>query len=478
MSYTKPVHICADSAADGGVAVPAAVNDWPLPGPAAETSRNWKLLIIDDDEHVHAAIRVMLECCRFDERPIDIVDAYSETEAKQVLTETTDIAIVIVDVVMESDTSGFDLVEFIRNTRGNRVTRILLTTGQPGAPPESTLLSQYDINGYLEKIDITSQRFTNTVVTLLRSYRDINTISELLASLRLMNQDLQHKAQLLEDQQAQLEAEITLRKQAQLQLESLNRNLEEQVNQRTASYMQVVAEARSANAAKTEFLSRMSHELRTPLNSILGFAQLLRMDEVDLPTDRQLASIGEIEVAGRHLFSLINDILDFTKIEAGKVDINNITLSWSAVTDDCLRLAAPLAQEKHQQLGLRVVGVPSKYVCADARATKQILVNLISNAVKYSPAASRITLEVEQVDEAVVFRVIDQGPGIPADKLDKLFKPFDRLGAERTAVDGVGIGLSISRQLAKLMHSDITVENLVAGCVFGLPLPAAEVSTP
>jgi PAS domain S-box-containing protein len=215
------------------------------------------------------------------------------------------------------------------------------------------------------------------------------------------------------------------------------------------------AAADAGSAAKSEFLSSMSHELRTPLNAILGFAQLLRRDKKEPPSDRHKARIDEILRGGEHLLRLIDDILDLSRIEAGGVSISPEPVDVAGVIDEVRRTLEPMATCQDIRID---VEAPSNlpYVTADRMRFAQILMNFGSNAIKYNRPGGRVTFRVTTSQpERLRVAVHDTGAGIPADKQDRLFQPFQRAGQETGPIEGTGIGLVISKRLAALMGGDV-----------------------
>ncbi len=213
--------------------------------------------------------------------------------------------------------------------------------------------------------------------------------------------------------------------------------------------------ASAASTAKSEFLSRMSHELRTPLNAILGFTQLMQLDE--LPPD-QTSSVEQIQRAGQHLLALINEVLDIARIESGHVSLSLVPVGVAEDMAEVMTLLAPVAES--QQIELRQVPVPVEGVVveADRQRLLQVLLNLGSNAVKYNAAGGMVVFEtVDAGDGRARIAVTDDGPGIPAERHGELFVPFSRLGAERSGIEGTGVGLALTKQLAELMGGDVGV---------------------
>jgi PAS domain S-box-containing protein len=235
-----------------------------------------------------------------------------------------------------------------------------------------------------------------------------------------------------------------------------------------------------ASEAKSEFLSRMSHELRTPLNAILGFAQLLELD--DLP-QHQASSIDQIQLAGRHLLSLINEVLDISRIEAGRLTLSTEPVEVGDVLDEVATLLSPVAEAAAIELSVDTDGARSMCVQADRQRLVQILLNLGSNAVKYTGRGGSVAFVTTDEDgDRVRFEVRDTGPGIAYEQQDQLFVPFSRLGAERSAVEGTGVGLALSKQLVEVMGGSIGVESTPGrGSTFWVELlraPTAEVAPP
>lgn len=229
-------------------------------------------------------------------------------------------------------------------------------------------------------------------------------------------------------------------------------------------------EAESANRAKSQFLSSMSHELRTPMNAMLGFAQLMDMDQT-LP-DEHRESVGQILCAGGHLLKLINDILSLAKIEAGSIDLSIEAFDCVALIGECVAMIGPLTEKQ----GIRIeVAVSAPVVLqADRRFLKQVLLNLLSNAIKYNRSGGSVYIDAAAEFGAVRLSVADTGYGIPLDRLPELFLPFNRLGAESKNIEGSGIGLSVCKQLVEAMGGEIQVSSDPGeGCVFQMTLPGA-----
>ncbi|MDQ7858845.1 MAG: ATP-binding protein [Armatimonadota bacterium] len=237
------------------------------------------------------------------------------------------------------------------------------------------------------------------------------------------------------------------------------------------------AEPRDGAAALQErtsaFVARMTHELRTPLNAILGFAQILELDAL---TRDQAESVQQILRAGNHLLTLINEVHDFSRIEAGRLPLSKEPTPVDEVAFECMELIGPLATPRDLKLGCTIPQGAPWHVMADRQRLKQVLLNLLNNAVKYNRPGGSVTLSAEETAErTLVLRVIDTGAGIPADKLARLFTPFDRLGAEQSDVEGSGMGLALSKRLVEVMGGEIGVESTLGeGSTFWVELPLVE----
>ncbi|WP_144391600.1 response regulator [Pleionea sediminis] len=227
-------------------------------------------------------------------------------------------------------------------------------------------------------------------------------------------------------------------------------------------------DAESSNKAKSEFLSNMSHELRTPLNAIVGFTQLLLRENL---SDENIECVKEIEGAGNHLLSLINEILDLSKIEAGKLELEYEYFSVTNLIEECLKLVNSSATNEGVSLNFEPNNAFD--IRADKRRTKQILLNLLSNSVKYNKKDGKVDVSVEETSSSMVkVTVQDTGVGIPGDKVSELFQPFVRLEAEYSGIEGTGIGLALVKRIVEQMNGRVGAESVLnEGSRFWFELP-------
>lgn len=298
-------------------------------------------------------------------------------------------------------------------------------------------------------------------------------VNEILAEAELRTRQLQGSNQ-------ELAREAAQRELAQQEVMRLNQELEARVHERTLALELAngelaiaIQEARSANSAKSAFLSSMSHELRTPLNAILGFAQILSSDRLPSTLEQKKEFAGHILKSGRHLLTLINEILDLAKVESGAVSLALEAVELHEMIDECRDMIGPLASERD----IRVAFPATCQLCvlADRTRLRQILLNLLSNALKYNREHGQVTLECVMHGSSMVrISVRDTGLGLDTAQQALLFQPFNRLGQEGGAEEGSGIGLVVTKRLVELMDGEIGVYSVPGeGCTFWIELRLA-----
>jgi signal transduction histidine kinase len=382
------------------------------------------VLVVDDDETVIQVTRLVLSRFRFDNHALELICAASGREAIEVLSNRDDIAIVLLDVVMESDHSGFEVVSFIRNKLHNYITRILLRTGQPGLAPERQVINDYDINDYIAKTEATTDRLNLSMTNALRSYRDI-----------LRAEYLTHRV--------------------------VSAELEQQ-------------QALQASQAKSAFLAHMSHEIRTPLNGIIGMADILA--DTDLNNEQQ-GYLDDIHNSGRALLGIVNDVLDLSKIEAGKLELEPRNFKLLDLIQEVNSMFhAPMMNKLIQFDQLIAESVPES-LFADSIRLQQLIMNLLGNALKFTASGGRIGLSIE-LDDSVSdllegslplrITVSDSGIGIDESRLAKIFDAYQQAESHTSRIyGGTGLGLSLCRQITHLMGGDIGVTSkLGEGSIF------------
>lgn len=238
-------------------------------------------------------------------------------------------------------------------------------------------------------------------------------------------------------------------------------HLEELVAERTLNLLKEKEKAELASRAKSEFLSRMSHELRTPLNAVLGYAQFLESDEVDPLCEAHKEPVRYIVDAGWHLLNLINDVLDLSKIEAGKLKLELANISLFESIHSAVTMISTAASERHIEIINNIGFENDLEVIADQRRLAQILVNLLSNAVKYNRDGGKIILnsKIDESENTIRIEVTDTGHGVPPDYCAKIFEKFERVECGKPTTEGTGIGLCISKSLVEIMGGEIGVQS-------------------
>lgn len=380
--------------------------------PGNALAGDWKILIVDDEPEVHTLTRLNLHGVDFRGSSMRFLSAYTATEAEKLLNEHSDVAVIMLDVVMESDTSGLKLVDKIRNEMKNRRVRIILRTGQPGQAPEAEVVLKYDINDYRSKTDLTQERLITSVIGALRNYADM-----------------------LDLEQSEKQRHIIQEKAA----------------------------------ARSLFLASVSHEIRTPMHGIMGTLELLSNTR---PDDDQQPLIKICQDSAGYLLSIIDDILDFSKIDAGRLDIVNEAVDLADMVHGALDQLASRAWLKDVELVVFIEpGTPEEIFC-DPKRIQQVLINLVGNAIKFTHAG-HVLLNVEYRTGAagapeLHFKVSDTGIGMDTDQQERLFTPFEQASPKTSRkYGGTGLGLAISRRLVDLMGGQIEVESTPgAGSVF------------
>lgn len=273
---------------------------------------------------------------------------------------------------------------------------------------------------------------------------------------------------------ARLTAIVINRDHSENEIRQHRQNLEELVSIRTRELEAAKKAAEKASQAKSEFLSLMSHELRTPLNAILGFSQVLEFNKMQPLTEAQKISVSNIRESGTHLLELISDVLDLAKIESDNFDLSMEHLMPSEVFRECLELMRPLASKRQVTMSGKPGAIEGVYV--DRRKFKQIVLNLLSNAIKYNRPGGEVNFGCEKMpgDNVRIF-VSDTGTGIPDERHQELYQPFNRLGREASDIEGTGVGLAITKQLVEAMGGEIRCESKIdEGTTFWMIFPESQ----
>jgi len=378
----------------------------PAPGAGAPP---WPILVVDDDEGVHWVTRMVLRNLLHAGRPVVLLGAHSAAEAKAILQQRRDVALILLDVVMETVDAGLRLIPVIREELGLRATRIILRTGQPGHAPEVEVILNYDINDYRSKTELTAQHLITSTVAALRAYSHITDLEAANANL----------------EQARLTAEL-------------------------------------ANRAKSAFLATVSHELKTPLNAVIGFAELIScqaLGPVGHPDYLEYAA--SILDSGRRLLTVIGDILDLSSLELGEVPLELDYCNLALTLGTCLELVQSKAEAGGLSLALSVPPEQPEFI-TDIRRLKQIVLNLLDNAVKFTAPGGRVSLAAAGTSDGsgVVLTVADSGIGMSAEQIPLALSAFRQLddGLSRR-FEGAGLGLPLVKSLTELLGGTLALDS-------------------
>jgi len=555
----------------------------------------WVIAVIDDDPAVHDGTRYALASYTLDGRGLEILTARSAAEARVLLAERRDVAVVLLDVVMETDNAGLDLVDYIRRELRQETVRIILRTGQPGQAPERRIIVDYDINDYKAKTELTADKLFTSLTAALRAYQQLKRLDETRRGLEIIidaapmlldHKSMQRLAEGVLTQVASLlnvacAGILVLRETAAPQerfcvlagsgcyghyagrepawpleervqplverafaerrhsfgehwstlylhtasgseivalieadrqlsetdrslialftsrlsiafdnvilyerLQQTNASLERRVVERTAELIRANrrldlqrSDLRRANSLKTEILGTIAHDLKNPLAVILGRAEMLS-DLIDMQGDREQmrAQVQHVRASAKGLTTMIDSLMADAMNDALDISLRREPVDLAGLAREVCEADRPLADAKGQTLVCE--GPDELFLCGDAERLREALDNLVSNAIKYSPAGGAITVRVSREPgprgAELVCAVADHGPGLSPEDSTRVFGRFQRLSAKPTGGENsTGLGLSIVRRIAELHGGRATAESAGPGlgAVFAIRFP-------
>ncbi|OYD82650.1 hybrid sensor histidine kinase/response regulator [Azospirillum brasilense] len=519
----------------------------------------WPILVVDDEADVHSMTALLLDDVEFQGRRLELIGCRSAAEARAVLRARRDIAVILLDVVMEDDDAGLTLVRWIRGPLGNLDVRIILRTGQPGQAPQRDVIVGCDINDYKSKADLSAEGLFTAVIAALRAYDHIRSIETKVAErthelrqsreqmrailesspvgvcaythdgvLVMCNDRLVHllgvpKERLVGVSIADLfiepdnteahethwtffrrslrDAEVRVRRadgSIFWALVSVDPTLLDgrpvhlawvyDITRRKLAEHQMERakeQAEQTTTAKSAFLATMSHEIRTPMNGVLGMLELLERTPLD---GGQRDTVATMRESATSLLRIIDDILDFSKVEAGKMDLEQVPVSIPALVEGVADTLAPAARAKGLTLLTYVDPAIPPALIGDPVRLRQILFNLCGNAIKFTErgrivvqaALAARTDDDSQGGTRLRIEVADTGIGISETARRQLFQPFTQAESSTARrFGGTGLGLSISRRLVALMGGAIGVDSAPGtGSTFWVELTLSAAADP
>ncbi len=562
--------------------------------PAEEAAPAWKVAVIDDDAAVHEGTRFALYDYSLHGQGIEILSAHSAAEGRELMRAVPDIAVILLDVVMETDDAGLKLVDYIRTGLKNEAVRIILRTGQPGQAPERQVIVEYDINDYKAKTELTADKLFTSLTAALRSYQQIQRMVETRRGLEMIIEgastlfDFKSMQRLAEGvltqiasliqvecggilvlrdaasseekfsvlagsgcysrfagalsagaldstlQQAVMSAfercthqflpklsvlYITTASKREVvvvletaramsatdrslvevfcsrlsvafdnvilydQLHEANIRLEERVRARTLELTTAAdrlalqrTELRRSNEFKNEILGTVAHDLRNPLGVILGRTELMKelLAAEPLQIERVTDQLGHIRASAGQMTELVNDLISDAMMDAHNIAIRHEEIDLVKMLGEIVSANRPLAEKKRQTITL--IAPPHQIGSCDPDRLREAVDNLVSNAIKYSPLAGHIELTMSATEADILIRVSDEGPGLSAEDISRVFGRFQRLSARPTGGESsTGLGLSIVKRVVELHGGLIGAESRGPGlgATFTIRLPAA-----
>ena len=401
----------------------------------------WRVLVVDDDQQVINATKLSLADFSFDDKPLQFFCATSGAEAREILSREEDIALILLDVTMESEHEGLKVARWVRDELGNKEVRIILRTGQPGQAPEREVVIRYDINDYKEKTDLNYRKMHTMMVSVLRSYRD-------LICLRKHQEDLEN---LVAKKTEDLKEENDLRRDkekklliAEQELMVKNAKLETSLNQQ-----------RDTNESLARFVAVTSRHLQTPVTVIEGLLDRLTRNAGNVSTEYVLQRYDQIRDALALLQEDLDRLLAGAATEGGLVQCRLVTSDLGKHLKEVIDQFRKTDPDIKLEMDLQDL---PKEMAVDTEAIKQVLSHLITNAVRYSADHETILVTGAVEADDVVISVRDSGRGIPDSDLPKIFDQFFR-GGNSDDVNGTGLGLYIVKRLVDEHDGEITVQS-------------------
>ncbi len=386
-----------------------------------DTENSYSILIVDDEPDVHKITKLNLNNFSFNNKSLEFSHAYSAQEAEKILKGNKEIALIFLDVVMETNDAGLQLVQFIRQELNNKLTQIVLHTGQPGQAPEKEVIAKYDINSYQTKTEFTENRIYTVTAASLRAYDALKQVKE------------------------------------------YSETLEVKVAERTQKLQETLD-------AKNKLFSIIAHDLRNPFNTLLGFAYLI-LHQIDQSDKNQIIKYAKtIHSSAQNIFNLLTNLLEWARTQTGSIEVKIEKTNMNTVIKENLKIYDEIANIKSNKLIFEAK--EDFFVQADLNMLNTILRNLLYNAIKYTKEGE-ILISLAEEGKMCKITIADSGIGIEKERLNNLFKIGNTLSTKGTDKEkGTGLGLHICKEFLTLNNGTIEVESEVnKGSKFSFTLP-------
>lgn len=422
----------------------------------------WQIMIVDDDIKVHLVTKLSLKNFRFDDKPLSFVSAYSGNEAKRLITEYPNTALILLDVVMESHDAGLMVAEHIRKVLQNELVRIILRTGQPGQAPEESIILAYDINDYKTKTELTQQKLFTTIMSALRSYRDITTIKDSQEELQLLYSDLAKRNAELKHTNEKLQQEMAERQKLEaIRLEQERLRLKNEFLEEQSRQLEKI------NSEKDKFFSIVAHDLKGPFQPLLGYSELLLLAP-EMLTPSKIQQIGQqINHTAKNIYDLLENLLHWSGMQMGRMQYQPIVIDLPKLIDENIRLLSENALKK--QITLRNDVSAELLVYADQNMLNTVMRNLISNSLKFTPLGGDVMIRAsnkgyfaqnEENNSYIRLSVTDNGVGMSSEHAQAVFQLHSHITTLGTASEqGTGLGLIICKEMVEKNKGQIWIDS-------------------
>ncbi|CAN5191822.1 hybrid sensor histidine kinase/response regulator [soil metagenome] len=432
----------------------------PSVGAPGASQKPWHVLVVDDDEIVHGSTDIALSHFGIEGRSLHLLHAYSAGEALSIVEKNPELAVALVDVVMETPDAGLRLVRKIRELPGRTALRLILRTGQPGYAPELETIQHFDINDYWSKLDQTRTKLLVGLTTAIRSYRQFVAIETQRDALEQLNRQLEEAIR------AERGA-VMAREDAEAALARLRDSVESEISTRTGELLESVRMLESFN-------QMVAHDLRGPLSGLSGMMDLIKR-KIDM---------GDLAQVPRWIDAVSSQTLRLSALVGGLLELSQLaraSLNWQPTAlGELAREAVDTVLQGHAvshatAVEFDILELPTLPV--DSLMLRQVFVNLLGNAAKFSRGgpAPRVRVSAETADQRVVVSIADNGVGFDTELATKLFRPFERLHGN--AFEGTGIGLTIVKRIVEMHHGQVWAESSPGqGATFRFSLPITSAS--